>query len=61
MQCDYLVKICDKSSPEGVKLQLSLKEFMDLGRLKGSKMVRKHEEEQKSRNEGGAHGRLISK
>jgi len=34
---------------------------MDLGRLKGSKMVRKHEEERKSRNEGGAHGRLISK
>lgn len=38
-----------------------LKEFMELGRLKGSKIVRKPEEEQKVRNEGGAHGRLISK
>lgn len=38
-----------------------LKEFMELGRLKGSKIVRKQEEEQKVRNEGGVHGRLISK
>lgn len=38
---------------------MSLKEFMELGRLKCSKMVIKHEEEQKSRNEGGAHEGLF--